>query len=113
MTYENTIKLCLLAETRLKKRISAVTMARQLRRGTSETTKKKEKPETDDKKKKYKEGEKKPPPKKEGAPSSGFLKLPDKVKNLTHEQSEQGSHNRTGPGCRNLTIPRASSSRIS
>ena len=88
MTYEKTVKLCLLAENRLKKRISAVTMARQLRRGTSETAKKKEKPETEDKKKKPKEGEKKPLPKKEGAPNSGFLKLPDKVKNLTHEQSE-------------------------
>ena len=88
MTYEKTVKLCLLAETRLKKRISAVTMARQLRRGTSETAKKKEKPETEDKKKKLKEGERKPPTKKEGAPPSGFLKLPDKVKNLTPEQSE-------------------------
>ena len=42
MTYEKTVKLCLLAETRLKKRISAVTMARQLRRGIPEPAKKKE-----------------------------------------------------------------------
>ena len=31
MTYEKTVKLCLLAESRLKKRISAISMARQLR----------------------------------------------------------------------------------
>ena len=91
MTYEKTVKLCLLAESRLKKRISAVTMARQLRRGIAEPSKKKEKekPDTgDDKKKKPREGEKKVPTKKEGTPSTDFLKLPDRVKGLTHEQSE-------------------------
>ena len=31
MTYEKTVKLCLLAETRLKKRICTITMAKQLR----------------------------------------------------------------------------------
>ena len=31
MAYEKTVKLCLLAEARLKKRISAISMARQLR----------------------------------------------------------------------------------
>ena len=90
MAYEKTVKLCLLAEKRLKKRISAITMARQLRRGIAEPTKKKEKEKpdaADDKKKKLKEGEKKTPTKKEGAQSSDFLKLPDKVKGLTHEQS--------------------------
>ena len=33
MTYEKTVKLCLLSEARLKKRISAMTMAKQLRAG--------------------------------------------------------------------------------
>ena len=63
-------------------------MAQQLRRGIPEPAKKKEKPEAEDEKKKLKEGENKTPPRKGGASSSGFLKLPDKVKNLTHEQSE-------------------------
>ena len=92
MPYEKNVKLCLLAETRLKKCISAaaVTMARQLRTGTAGPVKKTGKPgSSEDKKKREKESEpRKTPPKKEGASSSDFLKLPDKVKNLTHEQSE-------------------------
>ena len=42
MTYEKTVKLCLLAESRLKKRISAISMARQLRIQPAALTKKKE-----------------------------------------------------------------------
>ena len=53
MTYEETVKLCLLVETRLKKLISAVTMARQLRRDTFEPAKKKP-GSTDEKKTKEK-----------------------------------------------------------
>ena len=42
MTDEKTVKLCLLAESRLKKRISAISMARQLRAQPSVQKKKKE-----------------------------------------------------------------------
>ena len=45
MTYEKTVctvKLCLLAESRLKKRISAISMARQLRIQPAALNKKKE-----------------------------------------------------------------------
>jgi hypothetical protein len=92
MTYEKTVKLCLLAETRLKKRISAMTMAKQLR-GPNAPLEKKEKEkekepsdkdsESEDKKKE----EKRKAPKKDGAAiESKWLKLPDEVKNLTTEQ---------------------------
>ena len=52
--YKKTVKLCLLAETRLKKRISAVTMAGRLRRD-SNTPKKKESPANDTEQKVKKE----------------------------------------------------------
>ena len=82
MTCEKTVKLGLLAETRLKKRISDVTLARQLRRGPAVPPKKTGTPgSVEDKKKKDEESDtRKTPPKKDGA-SSGFLKLPNKVKN--------------------------------
>ena len=90
MTYEKTVKLCLLAETRLKKRISAIAMAKQLR-GPTATQRKKEKEPSDkdsDSKDKKKEDMRKPPKKDTDTVEGKWLKLPYKIKNLTAEQGE-------------------------
>ena len=42
MAYKKAVKLCLLAESRLKKRISAISMARQLQAQPAEEKKKKD-----------------------------------------------------------------------
>ena len=88
MTYEKTVKLCLLAEARLKKLISAMTMAKQLR-GPVATPKKKEKevPDTDAGNKEKKKEERRKDPKKEtNTGKQTWLPLPEKFKNLTTEQ---------------------------
>ena len=68
MTYEKNVKLCLLAESRLKKRISAITMAKQLR-GTNQPPdkKKKEPSDKDSESKDKKKEEKRKPPNKSDA----------------------------------------------
>ena len=90
MTYEKTVKLCLLAESRLKKRISAITMAKQLRCTNPPVERKKKEPsDKDSKSKDKKKDEKRKPPKKEApAIESKWLQLPDKIKSLTTEQRE-------------------------
>ena len=90
VTYEKTVKLCLLAEARLKKRISAITMAKQLR-GPVATPKNKEKelPEKDASNKEKKKEEMRKDQKNEtDTDKHKWLPLPAKFKNLTPEQSD-------------------------
>ena len=90
MTFEKAVKLCLLAETRLKKRISAVTMAKQLR-GPAAAPKKKEKesPDKDSGSREKKNEERHKDQKKDtDTDKPKFMSLLDKLKNLTAEQSD-------------------------
>ena len=92
MPYKKPIKLCLLAKARLQKCISAMTMAKQLRGPNAPDPLKKKEKEPSDKERESK-GKKKEEnhkaPKKDGAAvKSKWLKLPDKIKNLTTEQNE-------------------------
>ena len=88
MTYEKTVKLCLLAESRLKKRISAISMARQLRAQPTAPKKKKEekKEEAPTGAPKKKKGDRDPKPKKED--KTEYHPLQDKLKNMTKEQGD-------------------------
>ena len=88
MTYERTVKLCLLAESRLKKRVSALTMARQIRKASETGNNKKKEPLPEPKD--IKKGDQRTPAPKKDAKETGtkYLDVPDKFKNLTKEQSE-------------------------
>ena len=88
MSYKKTVKLCLLAESRLKKLISAISMVRQLRIQPAALKKKKE-----DKKEeapagaaaKKKQGDANKPKKDD---TTEYLPLPDKLKSMTKEQGD-------------------------
>ena len=88
MTYEKTVNLCLLAESRLKKRISAISMARQLRVQPSTQKKKKEEaPATPGATEKKKGSDaRKQKPKKDD--TTEYLPLPDKLKSMSKEQGD-------------------------
>ena len=89
MTYKTTVEMCLLAESRVRKKVSAMAQAKKIRSAPkAEGEKEKKKKKIEDKK--IEEKEKEPPKKKEEKPISKltFLTLPSELKGLSKEENQ-------------------------
>ena len=92
MTYKTTVEMCLLAESRLRKKVSAMAAAKKIRTASKNDGEKPSKKKKIDEKDKEKEPTTKRETKKEGPlklPDSKleFLKLPNELKGLSKEEN--------------------------